>query len=117
LILKSRDIRDKKVYLYDTFEGMPPPTDADVEHGGKTAKVLLSTSKKEVAESVWCYSAIDEVKKNLSLSQLPDDQIVFVKGKVEDTISEKNHDKIALLRLDTDWYESTKHEMEYLYPK
>lgn len=44
--------------------------------------------------------------------------IVFIKGKVEDTlIKEAQPEKISLLRLDTDWYESTKAELEHLFPK
>lgn len=116
LILKSRNISDKTLFLYDTYEGMSAPTADDVEYSGKPASDLLAQAKIEVQESVWCYSSIDEVKQNLLLSGLPASQVVFVKGKVEDTITEKNHKKIALLRLDTDWYESTKHEMVFLYP-
>ena len=41
----------------------------------------------------------------------------MVKGKVEDTLPGHAPDHIAVLRLDTDWYASTKHEMEHLYPR
>jgi hypothetical protein len=44
-------------------------------------------------------------------------QIVFVKGKVEETLPDAAPSEIALLRLDTDWYESTCHEMIHLYPR
>jgi hypothetical protein len=47
----------------------------------------------------------------------PADQGHCVKGKIEDTVPEHAPDQIALLRLDTDWYESTRHEMEHLYPR
>lgn len=44
-------------------------------------------------------------------------KFIILKGKVEDTIPNVLPDTISLLRLDTDWYESTKHELTYLYPK
>jgi len=52
----------------------------------------------------------------LSSSSYPEDKIHYIKGMVEETIPKFMPEKIALLRLDTDWYESTKHELEYLYP-
>ena len=45
------------------------------------------------------------------------ERIHFVEGKVEDTIPAHAPERIALLRLDTDWYESTRHELEHLYPR
>jgi hypothetical protein len=63
------------------------------------------------------YSALDEVKHNLSSTGYPAEQMFFIKGKVEDTIPEQAPDRIALLRLDTDWYESTYHELLHLYPR
>ena len=50
-------------------------------------------------------------------SGYPMDKVVFVKGPVEDTIPATVPDRISLLRLDTDWYSSTKHEIEHLYPR
>ena len=44
------------------------------------------------------------------------ENIKYIEGKVEQTLSDNNPGKIALLRLDTDWYESTKIELEVLYP-
>jgi O-methyltransferase len=41
----------------------------------------------------------------------------FVKGKVEDTLPAEAPPQICLLRLDTDWYESTRHELRHLYPR
>ena len=62
-------------------------------------------------------ASLEEVQKNMSLTKYPTEKIHFVKGKVEDTIPDKAPEKIAILRLDTDWYESTKHELEYLFPR
>ena len=60
---------------------------------------------------------MDEVKKNIDRVGYPMEKFVFVKGKVEETIPQTVPENIALLRLDTDWYESTKHELIHLYPR
>lgn len=60
---------------------------------------------------------IDEVRRNIQSTEYPADRIRFIKGKVEDTILAAAPARIAVLRLDTDWYESTKHELEYLFPR
>ena len=105
--------RNREIYLYDTFEGMTEPTDEDLSFKGNTA---LETYKDK--EGNWCYSSLEEVKNNIARVNYPQEYLNFVKGKVEETIPNKAiPKKIALLRLDTDWYESTKHEMEYLFPK
>src|SRR5690606_23062787 len=56
-------------------------------------------------------------KATMSLSAYPAGNIRYVAGKVEDTIPAVIPDKIAILRLDTDWYSSTKHELVHLFPK
>lgn len=108
----SRDL-----YLFDTFEGMPPPTKDDVDIAGVTAESLLDRSDKESDESVWCRATLDVVKKVLGSTGYPSEKVHFIKGMVEQTIPRFVPEKIALLRLDTDWYESTKHEMEHLFPR
>ena len=73
--------------------------------------------KEKKSHNSWCYANLEEVKKNMQTTSFSDEKLIYVKGKVEDTIPEKMPDKISLLRLDTDWYESTKHELTHLYPK
>jgi O-methyltransferase len=108
----------RKLFLFDTFEGMSSPGSEDVSAIDKTtAKVLLEESDRMQGNNVWCYSALDEVKDNLKKTNYPSDKLFFIKGKVEDTLPEPSVIKIALLRLDTDWYESTRHELEILYDK
>ena len=107
----------KNLYLFDTFEGMPPPTENDVDIAGIAAETLLDSEDKSVEESVWCRATLDIVKDALASTGYPDEKVHFVKGMVEQTIPRCIPDKIALLRLDTDWYESTKHEMEHLFPR
>ena len=101
---------EKKIWLYDTYEGMSEPTDEDV-HNGKHANDMM-----EANSFIKCIATIDKVKA--SISQLDyKGELVYVKGKVEDTIPGEAPEKISFLRLDTDWYESTKHELIHLYPR
>jgi len=103
-------------YLYDTYEGMTPPTDKDVTNSGTSAADLLATYKKKEGPGIWCIASLDDVKKNVFSTGYPPDKIHFIKGRVEDTLPAKIPKQIALLRLDTDWYESTYHELFHLYP-
>lgn len=103
----------REIFLYDTYEGMSAPTYQDIYFDGQKAESLLN--KKEVSQRLTV--ALDIVKQNLYLTGYPEHKIYFIKGKVEDTIPAKIPDAIALLRLDTDWYESTYHELCHLYPK
>jgi len=117
--LLELDSIDRKIYLYDTFEGMSQPTKFDhrVINTSKNNDVFnIWKRKQEQDHNQWCYASLSEVKKNMFLTKYPKNNINFVKGKVEDTIPNNIPLKVALLRLDTDWYESTKHELEYLFP-
>lgn len=114
-LLKAGD-KSREIYLYDTYEGMSAPTEHDKVITGTPADELLNSSDREDATSVWCYSALEEVQKNVGNLNYPAGKVHYVKGKVEDTIPQTIPQKIALLRLDTDWYESTAHELEHLYP-
>tara|TARA_R110000868_G_scaffold52950_2_gene166641 strand:- start:870 stop:1658 length:789 start_codon:yes stop_codon:yes gene_type:complete len=115
--LKKLKSFKRHVYLYDTFEGMSKPTDLDKSIRGESATDAYS-KKDEVWDRIECFSTLDEVKSNISKINYPENNIHYIKGKVEDTIpNDTIPKKIAILRLDTDWYESTLHEMEYLFPK
>ena len=104
-------------YLYDTFEGMSEPTSKDIDkYGSSASNRLQSVGRKDGADNVWAFASIDDVKKNFERFKIPHENISMIKGKVEDTIPSNMPEKIALLRLDTDWYESTKHELIHLYP-
>ncbi|GAA4337954.1 TylF/MycF/NovP-related O-methyltransferase [Flaviaesturariibacter amylovorans] len=117
-MLRKRGITDRKIFLYDTFEGMSEPTEADVDFAGARADVLLKENESNKEESVWCLADLADVQQNMRRTALPESQVVYVKGKVEDTIPGTiPAGAIALLRLDTDWYESTRHELEHLYPR
>ena len=108
---------NREIYLYDTFEGMSEPTEVDKSVRGESATKAFF-NKDEVWSRIECFSTLNEVENNISKIDYPNEKIHFVKGKVEDTIPKvKIPEKIAILRLDTDWYESTKHELEHLYPR
>jgi len=116
-MLNELNIKDRDIYLYDTYSGMTEPRELDVSMHGEVASEKFKNKAIKQDNTFWCYSGIDEVKKNVFSTGYPEDNFKFIKGKVEDTIPENTPDKIALLRLDTDWYESTKHELIHLFPK
>lgn len=115
LCLLANGSTDRDIYMYDTFEGMPEPTERDVDIFENKADELLNKSIKE-KDPVWCYSTLEEVKINLLKTNYPPERMHFIKGKVEDTIPGTVPPAISLLRLDTDWYESTRHELQHLFP-
>ena len=116
LTLKNLGDESRDLYLYDTFSGMSAPTDVDVSIHEQKAYDIFSEKKTSEGSSNWLFSSLDEVKENMFSIGYPKRKIHFIKGKVEDTIPANIPDEIALLRLDTDWYESTKHEMTHLFP-
>jgi O-methyltransferase len=107
----------RELWLYDTYEGMSEPSDHDRDWRGITAAELMRKGAANKETSVWCYSSIDEVRANMQRTGYPIDRMRFVKGKVEDSIPGDAPAQIALLRLDTDFYESTYHELVHLFPR
>ncbi|MBW7840532.1 MAG: class I SAM-dependent methyltransferase [Chitinophagaceae bacterium] len=115
LELKSTE---KRLFLFDTFEGMSEPSDIDVAWDRSSAKdQFIAYKNDDSGKSNWCFSNLDEVKNNMDISGYPKERIFFIPGPVEKTLPCEEVEKISLLRLDTDWYESTKHELEHLYDK
>jgi hypothetical protein len=108
--LLDAGVDDRDLHLYDTFEGMSPPTEDDVQTRTRASAADLLARGKAM-----CIADLDDVRLGMTETGYPTDRIHFHPGKVEDTIPEQAPDRIALLRLDTDWYESTKHELEHLY--
>ncbi len=115
LALLARGDTSRHLYLYDTYEGMSEPTAEDRSHTGESAEAQLARTAR--GEGVWCEAGLDDVQANLWSTGYPRDKIHFIQGKVEDTIPARVPGAIALLRLDTDWYESTRHELLHLYPR
>jgi len=117
LALREFGDESREIYLYDTFAGMTEPTEADVAFSGASAKKKFDKRKISDESSIWCLSTLEQTKENVLSIGYPSDRIHFVEGMVEDTIpATVPPNGIALLRLDTDWYESTKHELVHLFP-
>lgn len=117
---------DRDIYLYDTFAGMTEPTTEDYSvkdslmyHCSPIQVYNEWKNQQRDTHNEWCYGSLDEVKNTLYHRPYPKDKIHFIKGDVLETLkdSSKLPNEIALLRMDTDWYESSKMEMDILYPK
>lgn len=113
--LALNGVTDKQIYLFDTFEGMTAPSDVDARMTGnkQTAAQIFDERLRE--EGSWNRSPLREVEETMRSTPYPFDMFEFVEGSVMDTIPAKAPRQIALLRLDTDFYDSTKHEMEHLF--
>lgn len=120
--LMSLGVTDRDIYLYDTFEGMTMPTEQDVSPFHGSALNAWQEAQRQGVRA-WDYLFNekifneDDVRKLLLSTGYPAQRLHFVKGPVEQTIPAVMPESIALLRLDTDWYESTRHEMRHLYPR
>jgi len=109
----SRDL-----WLYDTFAGMTAPTGDDVqEMSGRAAADILREHERTLEDPFWGIAARDTVERNLGRTGYPFSRFRLVEGDVAVTLPETAPSRIALLRLDTDWHASTRHELEHLYPR
>lgn len=104
-------ITDSNVWLYDTFSGMTAPESVDVDLNNRKAENILN--------EVLCAASIEDVRSVLSSSKYPQEKVKYVIGDICQTLLEKDNipEKISLLRLDTDWYSSTKIELNVLWDK
>lgn len=113
--LLQRGVTDRDLHLFDTFEGMPPPTERDRRPDGTLAAALLAVRPRN--RSIWAVASLDDVRAGMEETGYPEARVHFHPGLVERTIPSQAPDRIAVLRLDTDWYESTRHELEHLYDR
>jgi O-methyltransferase len=105
----------RRIYLYDTFSGMPKPDDIDVRWDGIPS--LPTWEHHRANGQKWGFGGTqDHVRSVVLSSGYPEDRFVFVEGMVEDTLPAIRPEAIAILRLDTDLYSSTLHELVHLYP-
>ena len=115
--LKFMNVTDRHIYLYDTYEGMTEPGDFDRKQGTeRLASEMLAMTPKGTGENVWAYSSLDDVSDFVAQLDYPNKHFHLIKGDVMQTLEENLPDHISLLRLDTDWYESTRMELQKLYP-
>lgn len=108
---------DVDLWLYDTFEGMPEPSARDVRVDGASATALLAAEEPSDESRLWARASLEDVERAMASVPYPPEKIHFVQGMVEDTIPAQAPESISLLRLDTDWYEPTRHELAHLYPR
>lgn len=119
IILARKLLPDRVCWLYDTFTGMTLPDEIDVSVSSGNPAVDRYNVKMDSGTG-WCRASLDDVRDNLlAAGVLHEDRLRFVAGDVNETlrISANVPDRIALLRLDTDWYASTRTELEVLYPR
>ncbi|MFF9686049.1 TylF/MycF/NovP-related O-methyltransferase [Streptomyces sp. NPDC014623] len=103
----------RDLYLFDTYEGMTPPTAEDLRRDGRPARELLDAQGKD--RPIWAVASLEDVQAGFEQVPYPKDRVHYVRGKVEDTVPGQAPERISVLRLDTDWYASTKHELTHLY--
>jgi O-methyltransferase len=120
--LQALGASDRDIYLYDTFEGMTAPSEADVSPVDRSALETWQAAQRNNSKpwGEFFDNAVfneDLVRDTLAATGYPSERLHFVKGDVLETIPEHAAAELALLRLDTDWYESTRHEMLHLYPR
>jgi hypothetical protein len=117
LALMEHDVTDRDFYLYDTFTGFPLPDEVDRYYDGRSAIEEWHEKKRSESESGWLVSTLEETRANVVSIGYPPERMTFVKGMVEDTIPNVAPKQIAFLRLDTDFYVSTRHELIHLYER
>ena len=122
-LIKNNTVRD--IYLYDTFNGLTEPGDNDytcenaVLYKMNKENVHTHWKSKIINETTnnWCYTPLEIVKNKLNSTGYPENNLHYIVGDVLETLKDKKNipEKIAILRLDTDWYESSKYELEQMY--
>lgn len=116
-VLNNLKIYDKKIFLYDTFRGMPKPSKIDLKIKDLSSAYDKWKKNQNKKYNSWCYAPLQVVKKNVFSVGYPKKNFIFVKGKIENTIPKIIPNKIAILRLDTDFYSSIKHGLIHLFPR
>lgn len=114
MTLLELGVRDRDLVLYDTFTHMPFPGDEDVDLYGIPAAEIYDEAS---AAEAFRYLPFEDVRGALTSTGYDESKLHFVQGMVEDTLPSRAPEAIALCRLDTDWYSSTAHEMEHLWPR
>lgn len=122
LTLQRLGVSDRELYLCDTFSGMTEPSELDTSPfdvpAAQTFKAAAAEGKR-AWEPVFGDEAfnVGQVRSLVESTGYPLERINLVVGPVEETLPAAAPKTLALLRLDTDWYASTKHEMDHLYPR
>ncbi|MFA5050695.1 MAG: TylF/MycF/NovP-related O-methyltransferase [Patescibacteria group bacterium] len=112
-LIFEKNNQTRKLWLCDSYEGLPDPTKEDFDQ-----KMCSTGTHTQPMDKGFCLGTLEQVKQlMLETFNFPKDKIIFVKGWFKDTLPLKNKEigKIAILRIDADWYDSTKECLEYLY--
>ena len=116
--LARRGATDRELWLFDTFAGLPMPDAAiDIDIQGNRAIDGWNARTLTDGNTYWAYADETDVRRNMALTGYPADRQHFVAGMVEDTIPAQAPERIALLRIDTDWYASHRHLLHALYDR
>jgi hypothetical protein len=111
-VLKAYSVTDRLVWAADSFEGLPEPDpdkfplEAQVQSGP-----VIQKAYKNLAVG------LDEVKRNFAAFGMLDDQVRFLKGWFKDTLPTAPIGALSLMRLDGDFYESTRDSLNSLYDR
>jgi len=115
--LQQMGAADREIHLYDTFTGMTAPTEKDKSAFEADTQKAYDALKEKGGVCHWAYASLEEARKNIASTGYDQKKVHFIVGRVEDTLPAQAPERIAMLRLDTDFYESTKVEMIHLFPR
>jgi O-methyltransferase len=113
--LQQEGDRQRRLWLYDTFEGMNEPTDRDVAIDGVRAREHWDALRGSPGDHRLSFASLEDVRRNMESTGIGSQRVEYVAGPVEETVPSRMPERISLLRLDTDWYKSTRHELEHLW--
>lgn len=116
LTFLSLGVEDRDIYLFDTFAGMTMPDEKDTDLYGTHSMKQWEVDRRE-DHNEWCYGTLEAVQTNMKLTGYPEKRIHYVMGDVATTLPDQAPNSISVLRLDTDWYASTLHELQCLFPR
>lgn len=118
LTLQAMRAAPRDIFLFDTFEGMTPPGPEDnLASDGRSAAEIAQEKGGNPDHWIVACAALEEVRTNMFSTGYPRERLHFVQGDVLRTLDQRDTGPLALIRLDTDWYESTKRELEVLFPR
>lgn len=108
-ILAAHGVIDRKVWVADSFQGLPPPPEDSVDEKMYNFEKVIEANRFAVP--------LETVKSNIARYDLLDDQVQFLPGWFNETLPSARIDQLAVLRLDGDYYASTMDTLIHLYPK
>ena len=109
---------ERRLHLFDTFNSSDIFSTKSPTNEDKPFDSTLESMVEDLNKSHFDFSVnVDDVRSLMAATGYPIDKLVFHIGRVEDTIELADISEIALLRLDTDWYDSTKFQLQNLFDR